>query len=135
MKKVLLLITITATSLSLLASAFKSHTLKGWWEYRGGVYSGKKEAAPEGYKIRRKYDASHFEAFLIEPDTTPQKFQAGNYQLTADSCFETETYTTLPSKVTGVTLHYSYNLKHDTLIFRGELPSGMHVEEYWMKVK
>lgn len=105
------------------------------WEYVGGVYNSKKEGAPKDYIIRRKYDAEHFQALLIEPDTTPQRFQVGDYRLTADSCLETETFSTIPSKLTGITIHYSYTIQHDTLTFKGTLPTGMQVEEHWKKVK
>lgn len=114
---------------------YKTYSLKGLWEYQGGAYNGKRESAPAGYKLQRKYDATHFDALLIEPDTTPQRFQSGSYRLTADSCMETETYSAIPSKLTGKTIHYGYTLRHDSLIFKGTLPSGMRVEECWKKVK
>ncbi len=115
--------------------AYKSYSLKGLWEYQGGVYNGKKEGAPTDYKMQRKYDNQHFEALMLEPDTTPQKFQAGDYRLTADSCFETETFSAIPSKFTNIVIHYGYTLNHDTLTLKGTLPSGMQVKEYWKKVK
>lgn len=109
--------------------------MRGTWEYQGGISNGKKEGATEGYKLQRKYDKDHFEAVVIEPDTTPQHYQSGNYLLTADSCFETETYNTMSAQLTGKTIRYAYTLHHDTLTLKGKLPGGMQVEEYWTKVK
>jgi hypothetical protein len=109
--------------------------LKGTYEFKGGIYNGKKEGAPAEYKLQRKYKADNFDAFLLEKGEKPQKYQSGKYELKPDSCFETETYSAQPSKLTGVTLKYHYILRNDTLIFQGILPTGMVVEEYWKKVK
>jgi hypothetical protein len=116
-------------------SFYKAPTLKGNWEYCGGIYNGKKSAAPTDYKLQRSYDKSHFILSLLEPDTTAQQIARSDYRLTADSCLETETFSKIPSKLTGIVVHYSYTLRHDTLRLSGKLPTGMQVEEYWKKVK
>jgi hypothetical protein len=111
------------------------NNLEGTWQFSGGIYNGKQEGGTEGYKLQRKYKAHNFEAYLIEEGLKPQKFQAGNYKLISDSCFETETFNSEPSNLSGVMLRYHYQIKNDTLTFKGKLPSGMDVEEYWTRVK
>lgn len=128
-------VTILTGSLALLTACNSAGTLEGKWEYAGGVYNGKKEGSTDGYKLKRTYSAQSFEAFMIEEGGEPQKYQAGDYTLKADSCFETETFSTQPSKLTGVAVHYNYHLKNDTLILKGKLPTGMQVEEYWTREK
>ncbi|QJD98096.1 hypothetical protein HH214_20560 [Mucilaginibacter robiniae] len=118
----------------LLAFAPKSN-LKGTWIYAGGYYNGKLDSAPTDYQLQRKYTASSFEAFVVEQGSKPEKFQAGDYTLTTDSCLETETYNAQSTKLTGVTLHYHYEFRNDTLFLKGHLPSGMDVLEYWKKAK
>jgi hypothetical protein len=110
-------------------------TLKGTWIYDGGVFNGKKESAPTDYQLQRKYSDKTFEAFLIEKGSKPQKYQAGNYRITADSCLETETFSSQPSNMTGKIIHYTYTIDHNTLIFKGKLPNGKPVEEHWKKLK
>ncbi|WP_158828424.1 hypothetical protein [Mucilaginibacter lacusdianchii] len=127
-------VSIYMTTVALLGCVGKSD-LEGTWQFNGGIYNGQKEGGTEGYKLQRTYKGSKFEAFMLEDGTTPQKFQAGNYKLSGDSCMETETYSTQPSNLTGVTLRYHYQIKNDTLTFDGKLPTGMVVEEYWVRVK
>ena len=110
-------------------------TLKGTWIFQGGIYNGKKEGAPVGYTLQRKYQADKFDAYLIEKGSKTQRYQSGNYQLKNDTCLETETFSIQPSKLTGITLHYHYTIRRDSLILQGTLPTGMVVEEYWKKVK
>jgi hypothetical protein len=131
MKKLVLLSSFVA----MLVSCKQSGTLEGKWQYAGGSYNGKKEGGTQGYQLQRIYTGKNFEAFMIEPEGEPQKYQAGDYSLKSDSCLETETYSTQPSKMTGVTVHYSYHVNKDTLVFKGKLPTGMQVEEYWTKIK
>ena len=122
--------------LMLTASAFTGvTTLKGTWEFKGGIYNGKKEGAPAEYTLRRKYSKDSFEAFVIEKGSKPEKYEAGNYVLKGDTCIETETYSSQPSKLSGVPVHYLYHVRNDSLILNGKLPSGMVVEEYWLRVK
>jgi len=110
-------------------------TLKGTWEFQGGIYNGKKEGATVDYTLQRRYDKKHFEAFGLEKDSKPEKYQAGDYELRGDTCIETETYSSQPSKLTGVPIHYLYTIHNDTLTLKATLPTGMTVEEYWKRTK
>lgn len=119
----------------LFTACNNSGSLEGKWQYAGGTYNGKQEGGTDGYQLQRNYTSKNFEAFLIEGGGTPEKYQAGDYTLNGDSCLETETFSTQPSKLTGVAVHYHYQIKNDTLIFRGKLPTGIQVEEHWVKLK
>lgn len=122
--------------LIVLASSFSGKpTLKGTWEFQGGIYNGKKEGATVDYTLQRKYDNKHFEAFGLESGSKPEKYQAGDYELRGDTCIETETYSSQPSKLTGVPVAYLYSIHNDTLTLRAVLPTGMTVEEYWKRTK
>jgi len=129
------LLTTAAAGLILLTACNYTNNLEGKWQYAGGIYNGKKEGGTEGYQLQRTYTDKQFEAFMIEDGGAPQKYQAGDYNLSKDSCTETETFSTQPSKLTGVAVHYNYKLKNDTLTLTGKLPTGMQVEEYWTKLK
>jgi hypothetical protein len=127
---------IANVAIVIIFSSFQQPpTLKGTWIFQGGIYNGKKEGAPVGYSLQRKYQADKFDAYFIEKGEKTQKYQSGNYQLKNDTCLETETYSLQPSKLTGITLHYHYTIRRDSLILQGTLPTGMVVEEYWKKVK
>jgi hypothetical protein len=120
----------------LILSSFQSTTsFKGTYEFVGGIYNGKKEGAPADYVLNRKYDDAHYQAFVIEKGYKPEKYEAGNYAISGDTCIDTETYCSQPSKITNIPISYSFTLKNDTLTFRGTLPTGMKVEEYWKKIK
>ena len=122
--------------ISLLAFSFiGKKTLKGTWEFKGGIYNGKKEGPPKEYILQRKYDNAHFEAFATDSTNRPEKYEAGDYILKGDTCIETETFSSQPSKLTGVPVHYLYSVRNDTLTLKATLPSGMVVEEYWKKKK
>ena len=122
--------------LILLVSSFISkETLKGVWEFQGGIYNGKKEGPPAGYTLQRKYDKHHYEAFVIDSGNKPEKYEAGDYVLKGDTCIETETYSSQPSKLTGISVAYLYSIRNDTLTLMATLPSGMAVEEYWRRKK
>jgi len=110
-------------------------TLKGTWQFAGGIYNGKKEGAPEGYALHRKYTATNYQAFVIEKGVKPEKYETGNYSLKGDTCVDTETFCSQPSKITNIPIRYLYTLRHDTLTLKGTLPTGMRVEEYWTRVK
>jgi hypothetical protein len=110
-------------------------TLKGTWEFIGGIYNGKKEGAPADYALHRKYDNVSYQAFALEKGEKPIKYEAGNYSLNGDTCIDKETFSNQPSKITNIPIHYLYTLKNDTLTLKGVLPTGMKVEEYWKKVK
>ncbi|MDB5124038.1 MAG: hypothetical protein JWP94_2167 [Mucilaginibacter sp.] len=109
--------------------------LKGTWQFVGGIYNGKKEGATVDYALRRKYKADRYEAFAIEKDAKPEKYEAGNYVMVGDTCIDTETFCSQPSKITNIPIHYFYTLRNDTLTLKGTLPTGMTVEEYWKRVK
>jgi len=119
----------------LFTACNSSGSLEGKWQYAGGITNGKAEGGTDGYQLQRTYTSKNFEAFLIEGASEPQKYQAGDYTLNGDSCLETETFSTQPSKLTGVTVHYHYEVKNDTLILTGKLPTGIQVEERWTKIK
>ena len=110
-------------------------TLKGTWQFAGGIYNGKKEGAPEGYALHRKYTASHYKAFVIEKGVKPEKYETGKYTLTGDTCIDTETFCSQPSKIIHIPIHYLYTLHNDTLTLKGTLPTGMQVEEYWTRIR
>jgi hypothetical protein len=121
---------------TLILCSFQSPaTLKGTYQFVGGIYDGRKEGAPTDYALHRKYDASHYQAFLIEKGYKPEKYEAGNYVIKGDTCVDTETFSSQPSKITNIPISYLIALKNDTLTFRGTLPTGMKVEEYWKKIK
>jgi len=110
-------------------------TLKGTWEYRGGKFNNKIDHTPKGYSQQRKYTDTKFEAFLIEKGEKTQRYEAGNYTLKGDTCLETQTYSFQPSKLKGITVHFLYTMRHDTLVLKAKLPNGAVEEDYWKKVK
>jgi hypothetical protein len=110
-------------------------TLKGKWKFVGGIYNGKKEGAPAGYVLQREYDVAHYEAFAIEKGYQPEKYETGNYSLKGDTCIDTETFCSRPSKITNIPIHYLFSIKKDTLTLKGTLPTGMIVEEHWKRIK
>lgn len=125
-------------SFTLILALFLPHanpTLKGTWEYRGGKFNGKVNAAPEGYAQQRKYTDTNFDAFLYEKGEKTVKYESGNYVLNADTCLETQTYCLQTQKMIGVTIPYHYAIRNDTLILSGKLPNGAVIEDYWKKVK
>ncbi len=127
---------ILSLLLILAVSSFAGkQTLKGIWEFKGGIYNGKKEGSPKGYILQRKYDNQHYEAFAVDSSNQPEKYEAGDYVLKGDTCIETETYSSQPSKLMGIPVHYLYFVRNDTLTLKATLPSGMAVEEYWGRKK
>jgi len=132
MKKLFLLIPLL---LVILCSWQQPKSLKGTWQFAGGIYGGKRDTASTDYSLQRKYDKAHFDAFIIEPKEKPVKYQAGDYILQGYTCLETETFSTQPSTLTGKTIHYHIELRNDTLILTGNLPTGLAVQEYWKKLK
>ncbi len=130
MKKILFLLCV------IVCSSFDNEkTLKGTWEFRGGFYNGKLDAAPKEYRLQRKYTENSYDAYLLEKGQEPQKYESGKYTLKGDTCLETQTYSAQQSKLIGVTVHYLYKMRHDTLVLQAKLPNGNVEEDYWKKVK
>ncbi len=119
----------------LLTSLQTKTSLKGTWQFVGGIYNGKKEGATTDYALQRTYDALHYRAFVVQKGYKPDIYETGNYVLKGDTCVDTETFCSQPSKITNVPIHYLYSLKNDTLALKGILPTGMRVEEYWKRVR
>jgi hypothetical protein len=129
-------IVLLASLLVAIASSFSGKTtLKGSWQYLGGIYNGKKDGPPADYTLQRRYDNVHYNAFVLQKGYKPERYEAGDYLIKSDTCIETETFSSQPSKLTGIPVHYLYSIRNDSLIFSGTLPSGMVVEEYWKRVK
>ena len=120
--------------IALCSSFFLRDSLKGTWEYEGGIYNGKPQGPTKEYTLQRKYDDTQFQSFVIAKDEQPEKYEAGNYQLNNDTYIETQTFSIQPSKTTGKPLKYFYKIVNDTLVLNGSLPSGMTVIEYWKKL-
>jgi hypothetical protein len=131
MKKAILLILLVIV----LTSFQQTKTLKGTWQFCGGYLNGKFNAAPKDYTLQRKYTTTNYEAFLLEKGEKPFKYEAGDYKLVVDTCLETQTFSAQPSKLKGITVHFAYNMRHDTLVLKGKLPNGFVAEDYWKKVK
>ncbi|WP_374948244.1 hypothetical protein [Mucilaginibacter sp.] len=110
-------------------------TLKGVWEYAGDIYNGKKQQAPVNYKLQRNYDNNRYDAFFLEDGEKPVLYEKGDYALKLDTCKETQSYSSQPSKLLGISVKYIYQIKNDTLTLSGRLPSGAVVQEYWKRVK
>ena len=122
--------------LFIAASSFiAKRSLKGAWEYAGGIYNGKKERAPTDYKLQRKYDKEHFESYSIDSASAPEKYEAGNYVIHGDTCIETQTFSGPPSKLLNIPVPYLYTIRNDTLTLKATLPTGMVIEEYWKRMK
>ena len=121
--------------LLMLCSFSGEKSLQGTWEFIGGVFNGKYDGPPKDYTLQRKYTSTQYEAFMLEKGEKPLKFESGNYKLEGDTCLETQTYSSQPSKLKGVTVHYLYAVRHDSLILRAKLPNGYYEEDYWKKVK
>lgn len=125
--------------LSIFCVAFLSFqpitSFKGNWQYLGGLYNGKKDNAPTEYTLQRRYDDAHYNAFALQNGYKPEKYEAGDYTIKGDTCIETETFSSQASKLKDIPVHYLFEIRNDTLIFKGTLPSGMVVEEYWKRVK
>ncbi|HEX3384005.1 MAG TPA: hypothetical protein VHS53_02395 [Mucilaginibacter sp.] len=119
-----------------IVSAFsRENTLKGKWEYLGGVYNGKKDNPPVQYTLQRTYDDGHFTAYALEKGYKPEEYEAGNYVLKGDTCIETQTFSMQPTKLLNLPVRYLYMVRHDSLVLGGKLPTGMLVVEYWKRVK
>ncbi|WP_183559408.1 hypothetical protein [Mucilaginibacter sp. SP1R1] len=109
--------------------------LKGVWEYRGGLFNGKLDTVSTSYRLQRTYDQLHYQALVIEKGEKSFIYEKGDYKLNADTCFETQTYCSQPSKLLGKTVKYTYTVSNDTLKLLARLPNGNKVEDHWVKVK
>ncbi|MBD1392097.1 hypothetical protein [Mucilaginibacter glaciei] len=130
-RRILFLISIIIA----LCSFNAKPSLRGVWEYAGDIYNGKKQSAATNYKLQRKYDDTHYDASFLEVGEKPVIYERGDYLLKQDTCIETQTYTSQPSKILGISIKYIYQIKNDTLTLSGTLPNGSVVQEYWKRVK
>jgi hypothetical protein len=120
---------------AIICSAFQqSSLLKGNYEYQGGVYNGKAEGAPVGYKMTRAYTDKDFIATVTQKGFSPAKYEAGKYTTKEDSCFETATFNKQTPQLVGKTSRFRYRFLKNTLILSGKTPGGMIVVEYWKKL-
>jgi hypothetical protein len=133
MKKII--ITTLCTLLAILAFALPLPQLKGKWRFAGGIYNGKPEGSTEGYRLQRIYTDKGFDAYILASGSKPEKYQSGKYTLAGSNYTETETYSMQPSKLTNKAVQYQISKRKDTLVLKGKLPTGMQVEEYWVRVK
>jgi hypothetical protein len=132
MKKIILPFLFAAFLCSFTNS---NNSLKGVWEYSGGLLNGKVDSASTAYKLQRTYDDLHYQALVIEKGEKNFVYEKGDYRLQADTCFETQTYCIQPSKLLGKTVKYTYMVSNDTLKLLATLPNGSKVEDHWVKVK
>lgn len=131
MKKLLLFPAL----LLVLCSFSGEKTLTGTWTFVGGVFNGKYDGPPKGYTLQRKYTTNTYNAYLLEKGHQPEKFESGKYKLAGDTCYETQTFSSQPTKLKGVTVHYLYTIRHDSLILHAKLPSGYYEDDYWKRIK
>ena|ERR1700754_1382108 len=112
-----------------------NNSLQGVWEYRGGLLNGKIDSVSTAYKLQRTYDKLHYQALVIEKGTKSFVYEKGDYRLSADTCFETQTYCSQPSKLLGKTVKYIYTVSNDTLKLQATLPNGNKIEDHWVRLK
>ncbi|WP_184549127.1 hypothetical protein [Mucilaginibacter sp. FT3.2] len=132
MKKLILPIFIISVLCSFSAG---NNPLKGVWEYRGGVFNGKIDSASSAYTLQRTYDKLHYKAILKEKGEKNVIYEKGDYTLSNDTCFETQTYSLQPSKLLNKTVKYTYTISNDTLKLFSILPNGNMIEDHWVKIK
>jgi hypothetical protein len=126
---------LTILIISVFPFSFQSQpSLKGTWLFVGGTYNGKKEGAPKGYALRRKYTENGYDAFAMEKGYKTEKYESGTYIFKGDTCVDTETFSSQSSQIINIPIHYLYTLKNDTLTLSGTLPTGMVVAEYWKRL-
>lgn len=131
--------TILTTLIALFSVTAKAQqtvttTLTGTWQFNGGIYNGKPDTASLQYTMRRVYTDHDFNAFASQKGYKTERYEAGNYTLKDDTCFETQTYSSQPSQATGKAIAYNFKINNGELIFSGTLPSGMVVEEHWKRI-
>jgi hypothetical protein len=128
--------TIGVFLFSVLLFSFQNPpNLKGTWAFAGGIYNGKKEGAPTAYSLHRIYTSLGYDAFAMQKGYKTEKYESGTYYFKGDTCVDTETFCSQPSKITNIPIHYLYTVRNDTLTLKGKLPTGMVVEEYWRRLK
>ncbi|OCX53410.1 hypothetical protein BEL04_03665 [Mucilaginibacter sp. PPCGB 2223] len=110
-------------------------TLKGTWQYNGGVSNGKAEGPPTQYTLQRKYTDKTFTAFVLEKGSKPEKYEAGNYTLKGDTCFETCTFNSQTPQAVGKTVTYIYSIDKGIIHLKAVLPGGTVVDDQWKKVR
>lgn len=119
-----------------IATSFQpAKSLKGVWEYEGGVYNGHIDGSFKAIKRERVYSENQFEGFMTGKDGKRVKWEAGNYSLNDSKYLETQTYCNKPSPIKGKTMRYDYAIRNNRLIYNGKLPNKTPMEEYWKKVK
>ena len=121
--------------LIILCSFSGEKTLQGTYTFVGSMFNGRYDGPPKDYTLQRKYTANTYDAFVIEKGHQPEKFESGKYKLAGDTCYETQIYSSQPSKLKGITIHYLYSVRHDSLILHAKLPSGYYEDDYWKKMK
>ncbi len=136
MKKQNLTIAILAIII-LMQTACSSNSFTGTWQYDGGIYDAKPQAASADFKMQRTYTTNKYEAFVIEGENQPKKYGSGRYEIKGDTFLVTSEYSAQPSQLVGKTIAYKFKIDQDQdkLTIKGTLPNGMKVEEYWKKIK
>lgn len=120
--------------LILLSSCSKS-SIKGTWQYDGGLYNGREQKASPDFQMQRTYTGNTFEAFMIEGTAKPELYSSGIYQIKGDILMITSKFSSRPSQNTDVMITYKFAIEQEKLTINGILPNGMVIEEYWKKVK
>lgn len=110
-------------------------SIKGTWQYDGGIYNGKAQKASKDFRMQREYSENQYNAYMYQEGSQPVKYASGKYELEGDSLLVTGEFSSQPSQFTGKTIAYQYKLENDKLTINGKLPNGMVVEEYWKKIK
>jgi len=131
-KTVLILATVVCIG---LISFTKVVSLKGTWQYNGGVSNGKAEGPPTQYSLQRKYTDKDFAAFVLEKGSKPEKYEAGTYILKGDTCFETCTFNSQTPQAIGKTVAYIFSVKGGIIHLMATLPGGTVVDDQWKKIK
>ena len=132
MKKLILPIVIIC---ALCSFNIDDSSLKGTWEYKGGLLNDKIDSVSTAYTLQRTYDKSHYKAVLKEKGEKDVIYEKGDYELVADTCFETQTYSLQSSKLLNKIVKYTYSISNDTLKLLTVLPNGNKVEDHWVKIK
>jgi hypothetical protein len=117
-----------------VSSSCSNNPLKGTWQYNGGLYNGREQKATSDFIMQRTYSANSYEALKIEGSREPELYNSGIYEVKGDTLFITSKFSSRPSQNTDLTIRYKFKIENNKLTINGVLPSGMVVEEYWMKV-